>query len=163
VDGVYTFDDNGNLFSTGVMTNVWDAANRLTEVSRNNYTLRPIYNGLGDRVAQVSNGITTTFALDVQGLPEVIYTGPSAGSGQVGNAYLHLPGVIVAEKAGEKPATCSATAWVPCGRSLMRVGLLRLILIGNEKGANPIAGDRTRMTRIERIYAEKAISFIKNQ
>ena len=36
VDGApYTFDANGNLLSTGVMTNVWDAANRLTEVSRN--------------------------------------------------------------------------------------------------------------------------------
>ena len=100
-DAPYTFDANGNLLSTGVMTNVWDAANRLTEVSRNNYTLRPIYNGLGDRVAQVSNGITTTFALDVQGLPEVIYTTPSTSSGQAGNAYPHLPGVIVAEKAGE--------------------------------------------------------------
>nr|NIW46903.1 hypothetical protein [Gammaproteobacteria bacterium]NIW99740.1 hypothetical protein [Phycisphaerae bacterium] len=39
---------------------------------------------------------TTTFALDVQGLPEVISTG-------AGNAYLHLPGVIVAENAaGER-------------------------------------------------------------
>ena len=47
----------------------------------------------------MSNGLTTTFALDVQGLPEVIYTSPSTGSGQVGNAYLHLPGVIVAESA----------------------------------------------------------------
>jgi hypothetical protein len=38
-------------------------------------------------------GVTTTyFALDVQGLPEVIYTSE-------GNTYLHLPGVIVAESA----------------------------------------------------------------
>ena len=30
VDGQsYTFDANGNLLSTGVMTNTWDAANRL--------------------------------------------------------------------------------------------------------------------------------------
>jgi hypothetical protein len=35
--------------------------------------------------------VTTTFALDIaSGLPEVIYTSE-------GNAYLHLPGVIVAE------------------------------------------------------------------
>ncbi len=35
VDGVsYTFDDNGNLLATGSMTNTWDAANRLTAVSR---------------------------------------------------------------------------------------------------------------------------------
>jgi hypothetical protein len=102
VDGApYTFDANGNLLSTGVMTNVWDAANRLTEVSRNNYTLQPIYNGVGDRVGQTVGVTTTHFALDVQGLPEVIYTSPSTSSGQAGNAYLHLPGVIVAEKAGE--------------------------------------------------------------
>jgi len=29
------------------------------------------------------------------------------------------------------------------------------ILIGNQKGANPVARDRTRMTRIERVYADK--------
>ena len=42
-------------------------------------------------------------------------------------------------------------------------GKSKNILVGNEKGANPVFRDRTRMTRIERIYAEKAISFIKNQ
>jgi len=42
-------------------------------------------------VAQVTDGVTTTFALDVAGgLPEVIYT-----SGN--EVFLHLPGVIVAE------------------------------------------------------------------
>lgn len=40
----------------------------------------------------MSTGVTTTFALDVQSLPEVIYTSEST-------AYLHLPGVIVAENA----------------------------------------------------------------
>jgi len=74
------------------MTNTWDAANRLATAVRAGNVVQPIYNGLGDRVAQVSNGVTTTFALDVQGLPEVIFTSE-------GNAYLHLPGVIVAESA----------------------------------------------------------------
>ncbi len=40
----------------------------------------------------MSNGITTTFTLDIQGLPEVIQTG-------AGETYLHLPGVIVTESA----------------------------------------------------------------
>ncbi|MBI1881260.1 MAG: hypothetical protein HYR94_24025, partial [Chloroflexi bacterium] len=91
VDGQsYTFDDNGNLLQTGVMTNSWNAANRLVETQRDGAILEPIYNGVGDRVAQTVGTTTTNFALDVQGLPEVIYTGD-------GNSYLHLPGVIMTE------------------------------------------------------------------
>ena len=87
----YSFDDNGNLLSTGVMTNVFDAANRLIETERAETTLQPLYNGLGDRVAQTVGATTTNFALDsATALPEVIYT-------SAGNSYLHLPGVIMAE------------------------------------------------------------------
>ncbi len=91
---VYTFDNNGNLLNSDVLTNTWDAANRLVETIRQTdqatNRLTPIYNGVGDRVGQTVDGNTTDFALDVIGLPEVIYTSE-------GNAYLHLPGVIVAE------------------------------------------------------------------
>jgi RHS repeat-associated protein len=93
VDGQsYTFDANGNLLSTGILTNTWDAANRLVEISRNDTTVQPIYNGINDRVGQTVGITTTYFALDVIGLPEVIQT--SAGS-----SYLHLPGVIMTESA----------------------------------------------------------------
>jgi YD repeat-containing protein len=93
VDGVsYTFDDNGNLLTTGAMTNTWDTANRLIETTNAGATLQPIYDGQGNRVAQTSDLTTTSFALDVQGLPEVIYTSE-------GNAYLHLPGVMMTESA----------------------------------------------------------------
>jgi len=93
VDGVsYTFDDNGNLLTTGVQTHTWDAANRLIQTSRDSATLQPVYDGLGHRIAQTVGLTTTYFALDVQGLPEVIYTSE-------GNAYLHLPGVIMTENA----------------------------------------------------------------
>jgi YD repeat-containing protein len=88
----YTFDDNGNLLTTGAMTNTWDNANRLIETQRDSTILQPVYDGAGNRVAQVVGGETTYFALDVQGLPEVIYTSE-------GHTYLHLPGVIVAESA----------------------------------------------------------------
>jgi RHS repeat-associated protein len=90
----YTFDNNGNLLTTGVMTNSFDTANRLVSSSRNAVTLQPLYNGVGDRVGQTVGTTTTTFALDGQGLPEVIYTSE-------GDLYLHLPGVIMTEKAGE--------------------------------------------------------------
>jgi hypothetical protein len=82
-----------NLFTTGVMTNTWDTANRLIETATGNSQLTPHYNGVGDRVGQTVGATTTTFALDVGiGLPEVIQT-----SG--GHTYLHLPGVIMTENA----------------------------------------------------------------
>ncbi|MCP4363066.1 MAG: hypothetical protein GY796_34115, partial [Chloroflexi bacterium] len=92
IDGVaYTFDANGNLLNTDVMTNVFDSANRLVESQREANTVQPIYNGTNDRVGQTVGLSTTNFALDIAaGLPEVIYTSE-------GNTYLHLPGVIVAE------------------------------------------------------------------
>ncbi len=86
----YTFDDNGNLLQTGEMVNQFDAANRLVETSRDSHVVEPMYNGVNDRVGQTVDGVTTDYALDVQGLPEVIYTSE-------GNAYLHLPGVIMTE------------------------------------------------------------------
>jgi len=97
VEGVrYEYDANGNLRQTGMMTNTFDAANRLIETRHDKATLKPIYNGIGDRVGQ-TNGLTTThFALDIFGLPEVIYTSD-------GTRYLHLPGIIVTENAnGER-------------------------------------------------------------
>ncbi|RMH76848.1 MAG: hypothetical protein D6681_21280, partial [Calditrichaeota bacterium] len=96
VDGVaYTFDANGNLLTTGALTNTWDAANRLISATRDGNTIRPIYNGVNDRVGQTVGTTTTHFALDVQTLPEVIYTSN-------GEVYLHIPGIIVTESnAGE--------------------------------------------------------------
>ncbi len=91
----YVCYNNGNLLTTDVMTNVFDSANRLTQSQRDQNIVQPMCNGLGDRVGQTVGVSTTYFALDVQGLPEVIYTSE-------GNVYLHLPGVTVAESsAGE--------------------------------------------------------------
>jgi RHS repeat-associated protein len=97
VNGIaYTWDNNGNLLATGVSTNTWDVANRLIAATRAATTLQPMYNGIGDRVGQTVGATTTHFALDVAGgLPEVIYTSQ-------GDAYLHLPGVIVAESAASE-------------------------------------------------------------
>ena len=92
VDGQsYSFDANGNLLLTGVMTNTFDGANRLVATTRAGTTLQPIYDGLNNRVGQIEGQTTTNLALDVAAdLPEVIYTSE-------GSAYLHLPGVIVTE------------------------------------------------------------------
>ena len=49
---LFSFDNNGNLLNSDTLTNTWDAANRLVETSRDNFTLEPIYNAIGVRVEE---------------------------------------------------------------------------------------------------------------
>lgn len=66
VDGTsYTWDDNGNLTNDGTQTYSYDHANRLTSVGRAGVTVGYQYNGLGDRVRETNNGVTTNFTLDL--------------------------------------------------------------------------------------------------
>ena len=80
VGGVsYTWDDNGNLLSDGVYTYTYTFANRLKTVSGPGLTASYEYNGLGDRVSQTVNSVTTDFALDLAGgLTQVLEDGTSA-------------------------------------------------------------------------------------
>ena len=101
LSAVYTYDDNGNLLNTGAMTNTWDAANRLIATQRANQEtineLVPVYDGLGNRVAQTKGASTTHFALDsTMGLPEVIASRSVTNTSE-GNTYLHLPGLMMTE------------------------------------------------------------------
>jgi hypothetical protein len=96
------------------MTNTWDAANRLTQIVNPKSEIVNLYNGVNDRVGQVVDGVTTHFALDVAaGLPEVIYTSE-------GNAYLHLPGVIMTESAAgetrQRAPGCYFSGQIGAGR-----------------------------------------------
>jgi len=78
VNGVaQTWDNNGNLLSDGASTYSYDAANRLKSVSNQSTVSSYQYNGLGDRLSQTVNGVTTQYTLD-----------PSASSGQALNAGL---------------------------------------------------------------------------
>ena len=97
----FQYDDNGNLLSSGTLTNTWDAANRLIATQRANEAvineLVPIYDGLGNRVAQTKGATTTHFALDsTMGLPEVIASRSVTNTSE-DNTYLHLAGLIVTQ------------------------------------------------------------------
>jgi hypothetical protein len=83
----------GHLLQSDTLTNTFDAANRLVEIKNEELEIKNDYNGVNDRVGQTAGLSTTNYALDVAaGLPEVIYT-------TEGNAYLHVPGLILAESA----------------------------------------------------------------
>ena len=68
VDGVtYTWDNNGNLLSDGVNTLIYNTANRLTSLTRGSHSYQYAYNGMGDRLRQIADGVTTNYALDIAG------------------------------------------------------------------------------------------------
>jgi RHS repeat-associated protein len=77
VGGVtYTYDNNGNLRNDGVNTYTYDSANRLKTVSNQTTTISYAYNGLGDRLQETVNGVTTTFVMDLaSGLTQALSDG----------------------------------------------------------------------------------------
>jgi RHS repeat-associated protein len=77
VDGVtYTYDNNGNLLNDGVNAYEYDSANRLISFTNATTTVTYRYNGLGDRLQETVNGITTTFTMDLNaGLTQALSDG----------------------------------------------------------------------------------------
>ena len=88
VNGVtYTWDNNGNLLSDGMNTYTHDHANCLATASGGGNTVGYNYNGLGDRVRQTVNGVTTSYTLDLDtGLTQVLADGTNThlyGTGRI--------------------------------------------------------------------------------
>jgi hypothetical protein len=76
------------LLNDGVCTFAYDAANRLIAVSY-------AYNGLGQRVGQTADGVTTEYVLDVAGgPPEVIV----ATTGGASTRYVQVQGQVLAQQ-----------------------------------------------------------------
>ncbi len=76
VNGVpYTWDNNGNLLIDGVNAYAYDSANRLTALS-GQQAINYAYNGLGDRLQESVDGLTTTFRMDLNtGLTQALSDG----------------------------------------------------------------------------------------
>jgi RHS repeat-associated protein len=68
-----TYDTNGNVLATNGTTYAYDSENHMT--SANNGAVRMIYDGDGNRVAKIMNGVTTQYLVDdlnPTGLPQVV-------------------------------------------------------------------------------------------
>jgi YD repeat-containing protein len=74
VDGTsYSWDNNGNLTYDGTRGYSYDRANRLKYVSGGGVLANFGYNGLGDRLQQTVNDVTTNYAIDIAaGLAQVL-------------------------------------------------------------------------------------------
>ncbi|CAG0934100.1 partial tRNA nuclease WapA, partial [Thermoflexales bacterium] len=95
----YTFDANGNQLSDGMRTFTYNSANRLTSVVSGTHTTQYAYNGAGTRLAQIVDGATTRYVVDVSGyLPQVV---EEHATGSV-TRYLYGNGLIGFEKNGAR-------------------------------------------------------------
>ena len=75
----YIFDANGNLLSDGVNTYTYDSANRLISFVSPSGTVSYRYNGMGDRLQEITNGQTITFTMDLAaGLTQTLDDGTHA-------------------------------------------------------------------------------------
>ncbi len=76
VNGVaYTWDNNGNLLNDGTNGYTYDTANRLIAFS-GPQVINYAYNGLGDRLQETVDGVTTTFRMDLNtGLTQALSDG----------------------------------------------------------------------------------------
>jgi len=88
VNGVnYVWDDAGNLKNDGVNAYTYDSANRLATLTGPGVTASYLYNGLGDRLQETTNDVTTTFTMDLNsGLTQVLDDGTNSyiyGNGRI--------------------------------------------------------------------------------
>ena len=77
VNGVtYTWDNNGNLLNDGTAAYTYDYNNKLVGLTQGTDVYQYAYNGLGDRIRQIVNGVTTDYVLDINtGLTQVLQDG----------------------------------------------------------------------------------------
>ena len=89
----YQWDDNGNLLNDGPSTYVYDAANRLTSVSNQSSVSSYQYNGLGDRLSQTVDSVTTNYVLDMNaGLTQVLADGTNTYTYDIANRLTSVNG-----------------------------------------------------------------------
>ncbi len=106
VDGVnYTFDANGNLLHDESNTYTYDSANRLISIAAGpQSSIENRYNGLGDRIQQTVDSVTTTYQLDINsGLTQVLNDGTTSytyGLGRISQQSSNIPEYFLGDALG---------------------------------------------------------------
>ena len=67
------WDDNGNMLADGQAVYKYNTANKLVGVTKGTSNIVYAYSGLGDRLKQIADGVTTDYVLDINaGLTQVL-------------------------------------------------------------------------------------------
>ncbi|BCY18975.1 hypothetical protein hrd7_28240 [Leptolinea sp. HRD-7] len=70
------WDDNGNMLADGTAVYTYNTANKLVGVTKGTSNIVYAYSGLGDRLKQIADGVTTDYTLDINaGLTQVLQDG----------------------------------------------------------------------------------------
>jgi RHS repeat-associated protein len=70
------WDDNGNMLADGQAVYTYNTANKLVGVTKGTSSIVYAYSGLGDRLKQIADGVTTDYTLDINaGLTQVLQDG----------------------------------------------------------------------------------------
>jgi len=162
----FSWDANGNLLSDGVNTYAYDHANRLIGLTQGGSTYAFAYNGLGNRLQQTVDAVTTNYTVDLNaGLTQVLTDGTNAylyGVSRIGQqgadwAY-HLPDALgsVRQLADAGGAVSYAAAYEPYGETLAA--------FGSQRTTYGFAGEWTDRTGLQylraRYYAPEVGRFI---
>ncbi len=103
-----TYDADGDVIATGSNTYTYDSENHMT--TANNGAVRMIYDGDGNRVAKIINGVTTQYLVDDlnhTGLPQVV---EEVVNGAVTRQYTYGLQLI---SQNLSPAVTGSNAWTP--------------------------------------------------
>ncbi len=131
----YTWDHNGNLVNDGAFTYTYDVANRLVTLKQGTAVTHTFgYNGLGHRLRQVTNGVTTTYSLDLaSGLTQVLADGTNTylyGNGRIAQQNGTLTDYFLPDALGSVRQMASITdtmtlakGYQPFGSVLSRVAV----------------------------------------
>ena len=151
----FTWDNNGNLLSDGVSSYAYDTANRLSQVAQGGETYAFAYNGLGDRLQQTVDAVTTSYSLDLNaGLAQVLADGTNAylyGLGRIGEKgeewTYHLPDALgsVRQLADAAGVILQAQGYEPYGESMGA--------FGSAASAYGFAGEWTDATGLQYLRA----------
>ncbi len=124
----YTWDNNGNLLYDGAITYTYDVANRLITATQSVNTYGFTYNGLGDRLRQMVNGVPITYALDINtGLTQVLADGPNVylyGVNRVAQQSPTSTDYFLSDALGSVRQLTTVTASVTLARSYQPFGTI---------------------------------------
>ncbi|MBN1310254.1 MAG: hypothetical protein JXB30_02465, partial [Anaerolineae bacterium] len=76
---LWEYDAYGNLLSDGTTTYTYDAANRVASITAASVTTTYTYNGDGDRIAQETGGVETTYVIDIATSLTMVLSETTAG------------------------------------------------------------------------------------
>jgi RHS repeat-associated protein len=155
-DVAYSWDANGDLLSDGYRTYTYDHAGRLSSFVLGADTYEFNYNGLGDRLQQIVNGVASYYTLDIEtGLTQVLSDGEEAflyGVGRIAQQGPSSRSYFLEDALNSTRQLVDDTGRIGLGRAYEPFGDL-LLVTGELETSYGFAGEWTDATGLIHLRA----------